>query len=123
MTDNERAMAHVHFDRLLFEHLSDAQLITLIELSGQELDRRYPFETLQRFKCPACGQTDNDFWIGCRFVATLTANGAYVPMDTDDQPRWGADSGCRCPSCDYSGHVIEFVIQGKEVDHGRQQPV
>ena len=119
MMENERAMAQVHFDRLSCECLSDAQLITLIELAGQELDRRYPFQTLQRFRCPACGQTDNDFWIGCHFVATLTAEGAYVPMDTDDEPRWGAESGCRCPSCDHSGLVIEFLSQEKGGSHGR----
>ena len=119
MTENERLMAEVNFDQIKPQHLSDAKLIKLLELVGRELDRRYPFETLNHFKCPACGQTDNDFWIGCHFVATLTANGAYVPMDTDDKPLWGADSGCRCPSCDHSGLVIEFLMQEKGGNHGR----
>ena len=108
----QKALADRNFDELKFEFLSDSQLIQLIEQAQQELDKRYPFESLQRFKCPACGQTDNDFWIGGHFAVTLTKDGAYVPTATNDKPRWGAENGCRCPSCDHSDRVIDFLSKG-----------
>ena len=112
-TENKASADH-HFDQLKFEFLSDDQLIRIIEFAREELDQRFPFADLQRLRCPKCGQTDDDFWIGCGFVATLTAEGAYVPMDTDDRPSWGAESGCRCPSCDHSGYIIDFLRIAKK---------
>ena len=112
--EDQTAVADQNFDELRYEFLSDDQLIMLIEQAQEEIDRRHPFDLLQSLKCPACGQTDNDFWIGCHFVATLDKEGAYIPMDTDDKPCWGAESGCRCPSCDHSGRVIDFLPLKKE---------
>ena len=108
----QKALADRNFDELKFEFLSDRQLIHLIDQAQQELDNRYSFETLQTLKCPQCGQAEDDFWIGGHFVVTLSQNGAYVPTDTDDKPRWGAENGCRCSSCDHSGQVIDFLSKG-----------
>ena len=108
----KKTLANLAFNELKFEYLTDRQLIKVIELAQQELDNRYSIDLPQSLKCPACGQTDQDFWTSCYYVAIVNSDEAYVPTDIDANPTWGAENGCTCEKCQHSGIMLDFLPSG-----------
>ena len=102
--DHEKNMTHFYFDHLKCQYLGDEQLIRLIGLVQQELDQRYPIDVPQNLKCPSCGQTEEDFWTSCQYVAVVNLDNAYVPADYDGSPTWGPKYGCLLQCMPAYGH-------------------
>jgi len=65
-----------------------------------------------KFCCPSCGNT-NGFWICATAVLRVTDGEISSLMLVD----WDQDSEIFCRSCDASGNVKAFLVQGENIEY------